>query len=216
MQNVKMAKEQNVKFFWQTFFTPNIFSLQNNVAMLQGRSQGEGDPPETEPIVVKNSVISEGSIISNKFSKIKIKIQFFYRSFMKNFQNFLEISQPFAFFVQTPRKITSVNFLKNMLKQWIFSNFLKNLFKIFEKCPPPRKNPGYAHAMLDENKDVNQFCFIAVETILTMFKHEIVSFVTYPRAPREGGGEVIPLQRSKIFLKKIRFFQGCKNAEGPW
>ena len=30
---------------------------------------------------------------------------------------------------------------------------------------PPKKNPGYAHAMLDENKDVNQCCFIADETI---------------------------------------------------
>ena len=69
--------------------------------------------------------------------------------------------------------------------------------------------------MLDENKDVFQCCFIADETILAMFKPEIVSFVSYPSAPREGGGEVIPLQRSKIFLKKIGFFQGCRNDEGP-
>ena len=60
-------------FFFKPFFTPNIFLLQNNVAMLQGRSKGEWGnppPPETEQIVVKNGVISEGSIISNKFSKI--------------------------------------------------------------------------------------------------------------------------------------------------
>ena len=54
--------------------------------------------------------------------------------------------------------------------------------------------------MLDENKDVNQCCFIADETIFTMFKPEIVSFVSYPSAPQGGGGGIIPIQRSKIFL----------------
>ena len=40
--------------------------------MYQGRSQGERGEislPETDKIVVENGVISEGSIISNKFSK---------------------------------------------------------------------------------------------------------------------------------------------------
>ena len=55
-------------FFRQTFFTPNIFSLENNVAILQGRSQLEGanpPPPETEKVVVENGAISKGSIFRN-------------------------------------------------------------------------------------------------------------------------------------------------------
>ena len=56
--------------------------------------------------------------------------------FIKNFQNFLKISQQFAFFVQTREKLTHglFNFLKNMRKQCIFAIFLRNFFKIFEKC----------------------------------------------------------------------------------
>ena len=58
------------------------------------------------------------------FKKIKIikiknkKIQFFYRIFIKQFQNFLKISQQFVFFVQTRQKLTHalLNFYENMLK----------------------------------------------------------------------------------------------------
>ena len=69
--------------------------------MLQGRSQGERGTPstETKKNVVDNGVIFEGTILGNKFSKIKIKIQFFYGIFIKNFQSFLKISQQFENFV---------------------------------------------------------------------------------------------------------------------
>ena len=99
--------EQNVKhFFVKPFFTSNLFSLQNYVAMLQGRSQGERGTPstETKKNVVDNGVIFEGTILGYKFSKINIKIQFFYRIFIKNFQNFLKISQQFEFFVWKYKK----------------------------------------------------------------------------------------------------------------
>ena len=56
---------------------------------VQGRSQGEGgNPPAETEKIVENCVISEGSIFNNKFSKINKKIQFFYRIFIKKFQNF--------------------------------------------------------------------------------------------------------------------------------
>ena len=83
----------------------------------KGVARGKGEiPTETEKIV-ENGVISEGSIFSNKFSinkiknKNKIEIQFFYRIFIKDFQNFLKISQQFAYFVQTSEKLTH-GFLK--------------------------------------------------------------------------------------------------------
>ena len=54
--------------------------------------------------------------------------------FFQNFQNFLKISQQFAFFVQTREKINAwfVNFLEKYAKIMHFRNFLKNFFKIFE------------------------------------------------------------------------------------
>ena len=66
---------------------------------------GKGEispPPKPKKIVVENGVISEGSIFSNRFSKIKIKIQFPIEFSSKIFK----ISQHFAFFVQTRKKLT--------------------------------------------------------------------------------------------------------------
>ena len=84
----------------------------------QGRSQGgrgKSPPPKPKKLLEKNGVTSEGSIFSNKFPKIKTKIQFFYRIFIKNF---LKISQQLAYFVQMRGELTQglLNFLKNMLK----------------------------------------------------------------------------------------------------
>ena len=87
-----------------------------------GDYQGKGgkSPPKPKKLLSKNGVISEDSIFSNKFSKIKIKQlknQFFYRIFIRNFQNFLKISQQFVF-PPNARKINAwfVIFLKNMPK----------------------------------------------------------------------------------------------------
>ena len=56
-----------------------ICILQQMGKYTQGRSQGwkggKFPPTETEKIVCENDFISEGSIFSNKFSKIKIKIK---------------------------------------------------------------------------------------------------------------------------------------------
>ena len=69
---------------------------------VKGVTRGKGEIPPTERIVVENGAISEGSILSNKFpknkiknkikNKNKIKIQFFYTFLIKIFQNFLKIS----------------------------------------------------------------------------------------------------------------------------
>ena len=87
-------------------------------------------------------LISEFSIFSNKFSKNKfknknkIKIQFFYRIFIKTFQNFLKISQQFAFFVQTLEKLTHgfFEFFWKISKNNAFlAIFLWKFSKIFSK-----------------------------------------------------------------------------------
>ena len=49
-----------------------------NIITVQGRSQGrkgETAPPPKPKNVVENGVISEESIFSNKFAKIKIKLK---------------------------------------------------------------------------------------------------------------------------------------------
>ena len=46
-------------------------SVKEGLIRGKGVARGKPPPPETEKIVVENGVISEGSIFSNKFSKIK-------------------------------------------------------------------------------------------------------------------------------------------------
>ena len=53
-------------------------TVLHRTALHQGRSQGEGGkspPPKPNKLLWKNGVISEGSIFSNKFYKIKINIK---------------------------------------------------------------------------------------------------------------------------------------------
>ena len=102
---------------------------------------GEYPPAEARNIVIENGVISEGSIFSNIFSTNNNKIQFFNWIFIKNFQNFLKISQQFAFFVQTAENehIGLLNSLENICINNAFSQISEETFwkfsKIFSKFP---------------------------------------------------------------------------------
>ena len=63
------------------------------------------------------------------------KIQFFYRIFIKKFQNFHITSQNFVFFVQTRKNLTHnlLPNLKNIKNNAIFAICLRDCFKISEK-----------------------------------------------------------------------------------
>ena len=76
----------------------------------QGRSQGEGgNLPQPKKCCRKMVLFPKALfLVTNLPKKIKNKkIPFFYRIFIKNFQNFLWIYQQFAFFVQTRKKINA-------------------------------------------------------------------------------------------------------------
>ena len=132
MQKILFVLERS-RQLKQVFIILNVFGVLRCTYRNwdQGRSQGgKGgkSPPKPKKLLQKTGVISQCSIFSNKFSKNKIKnkiknknkikIQFFNRIIIKDFQNFLKISQQFAFFVQTRKKLTTgqLNFLKNMQK----------------------------------------------------------------------------------------------------
>ena len=101
-----------------------------------GGPQGTFPPPtpKSKKLLKKNGVISEGSIFATTFLKLA-KNSIFLLNFYKNFQKFLNVSQQFVFFVQTAKNehIGLLNFLKNMLKQWIFCNFIQKSFGKFRK-----------------------------------------------------------------------------------
>ena len=92
-------------------------SINKTIGGFRGEG-GKSPIPENEKIIVENGVISEGSLSSNKFSKNYNKIQFFNWIFIKNFQNFLKISEQFVFLVQKAKneRMGLLNLLKNMLK----------------------------------------------------------------------------------------------------
>ena len=70
--------------------------------------KGEIPPPaETEKNVVENGVISEGSISSNIF--FKIKIQFFYRILIKNFNIFSRFPKNLRFPSKGAKKLRIVS-----------------------------------------------------------------------------------------------------------
>ena len=94
-----------------------------------------------------------------------------------------------------------------------FRTFHKNRCQNFRKVFPPPKNPGYPDAMLDENKDVNQFCCIADETILPIFIPETVSFVSYPSAARGGKRDDPPSEVENIFAKNRFFSRAVKMTK---
>ena len=117
----------------------------------QERSQGERGEifplPEPEKNLKKNGFISEGSIFSNKFSKIKIiKIQFFNGIFIKNVLDFLKLSNKFCFSsIRAKINASFLKFFEKYAKIMHFPYFRNKFFENFRKLsPPPRKNPGYS------------------------------------------------------------------------
>ena len=98
-------------------------------------------------------------LLTTLFPK-ELKIQFFYRIFIKNFQNIHKNFQT-IFFTQRREKLTQgfYNFLKKA-KIVYFCNFFNKLFANFRKfscvrglrpsdplkCPPSNRNPGGAAA----------------------------------------------------------------------
>ena len=62
-QYILLDSEQNIQ---------NARNIEHQ-SPTQGRRQGEERKPPNEKSVVENGPISDGSIFSNKFSKIKIK-----------------------------------------------------------------------------------------------------------------------------------------------
>ena len=124
---------------------------------MQWRTQGGGgvrgsNPPLPEKLL-KNDVISEVSIFSNKFSTKIDKKANFPLNFHQKFSKFSQDFQKQLFFVQT-RKNLPHGFeisLQNRRKYTIFCNFLQEIFCQFSKIlrrpggsaprPPTRPDP---------------------------------------------------------------------------
>ena len=114
-----------------------LASYRQKARAQRGGKWGNSPPPNRKNCCRK-MVLFPKTIFSNIFqikSKNKIKIQYFYRIFINNFQIYLKISQQLGFFVQTREKSTHglLNFLKHMLNECIFRNYL-NFLKISKNC----------------------------------------------------------------------------------
>ena len=97
------------------------------------RGKGEIPPGNRKNCCRKLVLFPKALFLVTNFRKIKLKNknknQFFNSSFIKNFQNFLKISQQFAFFVQTRKKLTNglLTCFEKYAKKCIFSDFLRKI-----------------------------------------------------------------------------------------
>ena len=134
----KPAAENVLAFipFYNSYYSIMYFIQLSCMPVAQAGWVGVFNPPpphNRKKLLQKNDVIPSSSICSKSFPKID-KNTMFYCIFIKNFQNFLKISQQFVIFVQRREEFTHrlLNFQKNMLNLWIFPNFLKKSFETFE------------------------------------------------------------------------------------
>ena len=99
------------------------------------RRQGEHrerSPPEIEKIVVEKWCYFRRLYFQQQLFQNSVKNSIFLLNF---YQKFLKVSQQFVFFVQTAKNehLGLLILLKNMLKQWIFCNFIQKFFGKFRK-----------------------------------------------------------------------------------
>ena len=139
---------KNCKFFID--FLQNFWKL-----LRRPGAQPPGTPHAAIPLqalpwwtsLPPNTVISEGSIFSNKFSKWKFKNSIFLYNFIKNFQNFRTI----CVFRPNARKINAwfVNFFEKYVKKIMdFPKFCKETFWKFSiicvfRPNAPKINAGF-------------------------------------------------------------------------
>ena len=114
--------------------------------VIKGLARGKGgeslSPRNRKYCCRKMGVFPKALFLGTNFRKNKTnkKIQFFYRIFIKKFQNFVKISQQFGFFVQMRKELTQfVKLLEKYAKivhLLLFSEEnLSKLSKIFSQFP---------------------------------------------------------------------------------
>ena len=116
------------------------FAFPNAAVLIKGVAKGKVAKfllPETEKLLQKNGVISQCSISSKIYRKIKEKCNFSIEFSSKTLKSFLKISQQYEFFVQTSEKLTHalLNILKNKHKLCNLAIFCRKCSKILSNFP---------------------------------------------------------------------------------
>ena len=121
---------------------PMLFCIKVNIGVPRGLGGGGSTPfpPKRKKFFQKNEIISEISILSNKFSQKIDKNSIFHWIFIKNFQIFLKISQTIVFVVQKPENLPHgfAIYLQNIGNSAFFAIF----FGIFSKFSNILWRPG--------------------------------------------------------------------------